>query len=619
VTSVVSVQQEAPQAERVQPRVGFGAWGWLPVVSLIGACGLLLVAFADGLSRDGRAGATVVFWIGLLAIVVPAAVRLASRSAERRERIAVVVMTGVLLYLVKVVRDPYAFTFADELVHLHNANEIVRRHALFGSNAILAVTPHYPGLEAVTAALASLSGLSTLVSGLVVVGAARLLLVLALYLLFERISGSALVAGLASLVYAASPNFLYFSAQFSYESLAVPLAAMAVLAAAHVAASADSERRAWILIGALVVAAAVVTHHLTSYALAAFLTIICLVYLVRRRDVARSAPWELAVVAIGACIAWLTLVAPSTITYLSPVFTHAFSSIGHTISGKTAIRTPLKSHAGTGSSSPVAYVVSVLFVVLVAVGVLFGIRTLWRRHRRDPFALVLGGMALAYLLVLPLRFFSGAWEIANRSSEFLFVGVAFLLGLAALERWQPRGIHLEGRTVLAGCTAVLFAGGAIIGWPARLLLARPDRVSAGGRTIEAQGFAAARWSLAALGPFQNIVADTSNGRLLLVYANENALVGKHANARGIIRTFALRHGQIRRIRRDGIRYVLVDRRQISWDARAGYFFSRGVSPTLFPVKMYEKFDRQPAVSRIFDSGNIAIYDVTGLWTGAPRK
>ncbi len=53
---------------------------------------------------------------------------------------------------------------------------------------------------------------------------------LALLLAFTRITGSARAGSLGALAYVATPTFLYFAAQFSYASLAVPLMAVVIFA-----------------------------------------------------------------------------------------------------------------------------------------------------------------------------------------------------------------------------------------------------------------------------------------------------------------------------------------------------------------------------------------------------
>src|SRR5205814_500880 len=100
---------------------------------------------------------------------LPITARLASRAPARGERVVLLLTLGLAFYLVKVLRDPFGFTYADELVHQDNVLNILGSGALFGHNPILPVTPLYPALEAITATLASLAGISSFVAGLVVI------------------------------------------------------------------------------------------------------------------------------------------------------------------------------------------------------------------------------------------------------------------------------------------------------------------------------------------------------------------------------------------------------------------------------------------------------------------
>ena len=111
--------------------------GIASVLVAVAALGLLLVTWGNALARTGRPGAHALFWIGLVVILLPAACRIASPGASRSERLILIMTTAIALYCVKVVRDPFAFTYADELVHQHNVNEILRTGKLFGTNSIL--------------------------------------------------------------------------------------------------------------------------------------------------------------------------------------------------------------------------------------------------------------------------------------------------------------------------------------------------------------------------------------------------------------------------------------------------------------------------------------------------
>src|SRR5262249_46725985 len=137
---------------------------------------------------------------------------------------------------------------------------------LFHANSLQPISPYYPGLELFTAVFAKLSGLPVFVSGAVVVGAARAVLAAALYALFAEASGSQRVAGLGAVVYMANPSFLYFDAGFAYESFALPLVVVALLLAVRWARLRGGARSHALLACTLaVVAALVVTHHLSSY------------------------------------------------------------------------------------------------------------------------------------------------------------------------------------------------------------------------------------------------------------------------------------------------------------------------------------------------------------------
>ena len=259
-------------------------WGALPALLLFAACGLALVTVADAMSRSGRANGQPLFWIGIAVIVAPIAWRVTSSSATRGERIALVVIVGLALYGVKVVHDPFGFTFADELVHQHNANEIVRTGTLFGNNSILPVTPSYPGLEALTAALAAMTGMTTFSAGLIVVGAARTLVMMAIYLVVESLSSSTRAGAVGALFFAAGPNFLFFSGQFSYESLALPMCAAVLFTLIAMRSTEDARTSlGWGALGLISVPAISVTHHVSSYVLICGLSALSVISLLLAR------------------------------------------------------------------------------------------------------------------------------------------------------------------------------------------------------------------------------------------------------------------------------------------------------------------------------------------------
>jgi hypothetical protein len=584
--------------------------GSLPLILLLSAGGLMAVAAADALSRSGRAHGYVLFWPGLLLIFLPAVARLATAALRRGERVAVLLVLGTALYLVKVLRDPFAFTYADELVHQYNALSIVRAHVLFGHNPILPVTSSYPGLETIAAALASTTGLSTFTAGLILIGVARMILMVALFLLYEQVTSSARIAGLAAALYAASPHYLFFTAQFSYESLALPLLVVALCAAARARPPYNRPKADWAVIALAAILGVVVTHHMTSYVLVALLAAICLVPLPWRRLSAHR-PWAIAGTVVVATGAWLNLVASQTVGYLSPVLTSAVAATFRTAAGESPSRQLF--HAPGGHAAPAwEHLVAIASVLIILGALPLGLFVVWRRHRDHPVVVVLGIASVAYVGTLPLRLVPAAWETAVRASEFLFIGVALILALAALgvAAYLPASALVR----VGGCVAaaILLVGGVVAG-SSQGRLAEPYRIAMAGRELDPPGVAAARWSMRVLGPGQHMAAQEADARLLLVYGDERVIAGTNPPIKSVLETPVLYRWQLDVLRRNAVRYVVVDARRASADVTTGYYFSRRPDSRggRFPHAALTKFERAGA-RRIYDSGEIFIDDLVGV-------
>ena len=594
-------------AEGGEPR-----YGALPWIVLAAAAGVAVTSAADALARTGHAGGSVLFWLATGLILVPAALRLLGGEASSGERAATVVVVGLALYAIKVLRDPFGFTYADELVHLHNVQAILGSGSLFGGNSILPITARYPGLESSAAAIVRAGGVSPFTAGVTLIALARAVMMLALYLFYERVSGSPKGAGLGALVYTATPTYLFFSAQFSYESLALPLASVAVLAMIRWGQATDPlDRRRWATLVAVIAAAIVVTHHVTSYAFVAFVLAVCLLHW--RLHGKRGAPWGMAASIAALATGWLVFAASGTIGYLSPVLTIALNKVVQTISGQASTRVLFANQGGVESTPTDERLLALVGILVLGAGIYAGIRVVWRQRQRNPPVVILVLAAVAYVATLPLRLVSAAWETASRAGDFLFIGVGLTvaLGVVWLLDNDVRGRRLHPR-VAAAAVVLVFASGVIAGWPASLRLALPRRVVAGGHTIEPPGYVAARWSGTMLGSTQRVAAQDSDARLFIDYGHQTAFSGTNPNVDLVLSSTApLQPWERTVLQRSRITLVETDRRAISSDIIAGYFFDVGPTP-LIPAASANKFNL-PDVDRLYDSGNVVIYGVSKLW------
>jgi hypothetical protein len=630
VTAVSTGDPVAAEAGRRDAQGAGSRLGPIPLIAFSTGVGLLLCSVADALSRATLTPSPVIYWAGFLIIVAPIAYRLLLPQPSAGERLALVCMLVMAIYCVKILREPFTFTIPDELQHSFNIVQISDHHHLFHRNPILPISADYPGLEGATSALSSTTGMSGFAAAMVLIGAARLTLAAGLFVLFARISGSARLAGLGAALYAANFNFLIFGAQFSYESLALPLLVVILMALAERSGGERRLSRAWAVPITLLTAAVVVTHHLTAYILIICLLVLSLLYWLRQRKFEWSNPWPFLVLAVALTAGWLVFVASKTVGYLSPLLTDAFTATLHVLTGQETARgvfTPAGVKAGTVAAGPtpiIARVIALASVFILFAAMPFGLRELWRGWRRrlpDPFVVVMSLAGVGFFVVLGLRLAPAAWETGNRAGEFLFIGVGFVAAVASLlvySRFVERSPHRRPwlrQAALAVGVAGVVMGGAFSGWPWDAELPGTLTAKAQGRTIESEPLGLANWARTHLagGKF---AAPDAVARLLLYPGRERALApGTTYQLKGVFDERVLAPWQPPLLRHYRFDYAVADRRLASEDTTRGYYFAlrppAGHGERLHPNGVITKFEGIPTATRVFDSGNLVVYDLKG--------
>ncbi|HEX8008675.1 MAG TPA: hypothetical protein VF482_19860 [Trebonia sp.] len=596
------------------------------VVALGAAAGVLMVAAAYTAGRLGHAGASWAdhaYWLGQLFILTPVAARLLSRRAlAASETVALVVVLTVAEYLVKVCYSPAAFSYADELMHWRTATDIAQTGKLFTANSLLPISPYYPGLEEATSALASVTGLSVFTSGLIVAGAAHLLFVCVLFVLFRYVSGSHRIAGIALLLYSSESLFQSFDSMFVYQTLALPFLGLMVLAVYRLAARPEAGRRAsWFTVAALAAFATVVTHHVTSCLLVATLEVITLGALVARDR--KLAGWAslLALVSAAAFGAWIVFVAPSTAGYLQPVTEGVLQNLRAILAGgHHGVPPPASAANGPLENQALSAVAVVIMSVLVPVGWW----QVWRRYRRQPWVVAMAIGAVSWYVIVAVRLFlANGSELAGRASTFVFVPAAFIAALALIRltdntlRLPVIRANVRRRAPVVVAAAVLIAlvlvlNGLVNGWPPYWeRLPGPFQVAGAERSVGPEQIASAAWALALLGPGNRFATDEGDLPVLGSYGDQDTVgdVGYLYTSRAVTPAAAAR------VQAESIGYVLVDRRLSEMLPASGQYFpvdpKAGRYTRPLPLAGLTKFNHVPGVARIYDSGNIVIYDLEG--------
>lgn len=604
------------QPERGTAAAGW-SWGRLPELSLTVAGGLALVAAGNALARDGSELGQLAFYGGLLLLVLPTALRLLMPAAEGTERVSLVALLAVGLFLCKFVHDPIGFGGYDEFLHWRTSQDIIASGQLFTPNTLFSVSAYYPGLELATDALVNTAGIPIFEAGVIVLLAARLVFLVSLFFFLAMVSGSTRVAGIACLVYMANPKFLYFNAQYSYESLALPLAALVLYLLVRRGHSGPARWLGFTIIGLVTLPAIVVTHHVTSAMLAIFLVLWALVGLVlRRRE--RARPGRAALLTVVLIAGWVALVASVTVGYLAPAVSSTLAELLRLMAGDIDPRELFVSPSGEVAPlwERVAGSASAFLLLVLS---LLGLFVVWRRYRTNAAVVTLGLVAAIYPLTLAARLTSVGAEVSGRTPEFLFVGIGLVVALALVRlSFAGRRGTLQAAAALS-VVGILVVGGVIVGLPRWARLPGPYLVSADGRSIEIEGITAAEWAREYLGEGNVIVADRVN-RLIMANWGQQQIVSTYETRLPIRRLYLASEigpGQHDIVRAAGIEYLVVDRRLSSAPPTVGHYFDRGERRLIdndqpLDPQILAKWDRDPDVSRIYDSGNIQLYDVTAL-------
>jgi hypothetical protein len=581
------------------------------VLAMAVAVLVISAAYAAGRAGSRGPGWVAAYWAGEGLLFAPVAWRLLSRhQPAETEAAGLVLCAATATYLVKVCYSPAAFGFPDELEHWRTTVNLLTSHHLYGVNYVLPVSPVYPGLEEATGALASVTGLPVFTAGLIVAGFAHLLFTATLYVVFRLVGGSARLAGTACVIYLVNPHYQVFDAIYGYQTLALAFLGLTLVAALG---ASRTDRVRWWLLAVVFTGATVVTHHVSSYVLAAMLVLVALAGAARsaaRRRLPDGVPVVAAILAcacVGLIVAWASLVATNTVTYLTPTL-HSFAD------GLSGIFT---AHPASGSSTtpsgPLAdQLAGYAATGLIMTGLPFGWWQIWRTQRDRTWALALGTGAAAYYVLALLRITTpdGA-ELAGRGMTFVYIPVAYTLAMA-VRGWRPALRAPAVAHVCGACAAfgILLAGGITSGWPPYWERLPGGYVVDGFESgITPEGIAAAAWAGAELGSGQRIAADFTNYLLLGSYGDQDPVGNLDSLYCGPDWT-DLDAGLAGR---QSVRYLLVDLRMSEYKSVTGGYFAdaSSICPSPIPRQDLAKFGTVPGFERIYDSGNIVIYSLPG--------
>jgi hypothetical protein len=616
------------------------SWRWRICLTLSSALALFSIALAFIHSRQTGTNLVESFFPAIGLIFALPTWRLLAPTPSRSERIYLLCLVGMACYLVKVLGNPLHFMYYDEFLHWRTADDILTTHHLFHRNALLPVSPFYPGLEILTNALSSVSGWDTFAAGILVIAVARLVLILALFLLHERMLKSSRVASLAVLLYMVNPHFLLFDAQYSYESLALSFVALLlvlmepyqelVMRMRHLQllparvlfvktqrGLLEGDQRLMTIGAGLVIVALTFTHHATHFLFVLFLVVWTIVYIAMRLPASRRA-YLIQITMFAICFALFSTVriGNPVAAYLSNFVGNALQELGNIASGSGMVRPLFVSYSGP--PTPLwERVFTILSVLLIMCSFPFGLLSVLRRHRLNTLAVACSLLALCYPLSQIFRFTNAGSQLTDRLAAFLFIPIAMLLAVFVTQFFPVSTLSLLRRSLLTGMMTFVFLGGIILGSGSNFaLLPGPYEVIADSRSLEPQGMEAAQWAAVHLHNGGSVATDRINQILMGTYGNQQIAtsITTKIDLSPVFLSVQLGAKEMALLQRTHIHYLVVDLRLSAALPLLGFYYEqseRNAFQHIVPVSIVAltKFHHFPNIGRIFDSGDIIIYDV----------
>ena len=584
----------------------------ISVIALIAAIGVFVssVGYADGRAGPGSSSGpgVALYWLGQVLILVPIAGRLISRrQMGNGSTITLIVILTVAEYLLKVNYTPLGFGFNDEFLHWRGTTNMLQSGKLFELNYGLPIGTYYPGIEEVTSALVSATGLSVYEAGLVVAGVAHLLYICFLYLAFCVAIRSHRIAGIAVLIYYSAPALTSFNSMFVYETLALAFLGFCMVAALRSAIEKSaSDRTRWFIVAVLCIFATVITHHITSYMLTLFLVLVAIASRITgsRNTAARFG--ILAAISAASVGLWIAFIARLTISYFTPTVTGIVDGINQ-LTKSGASDTPQTSTSPFSNT-----LIGAVSILVITILIALGTWQAWKRHRRHPWIIGMMIGCLGWFVDLGIRLGTpDGQELAGRAATFVYIPVSVLAALALTRLVNSGPVRRWG----AGVTALVMASivsllldGLANGWPPSWeRLPGPHLVASFEASVDPEEVRVSDWTLANLGPGNRFAADAGIYPVLIGYGGQNPL----QQIDGLYDTPTWLGQAVSTANSLEVQFVETDTRLSQQLPAAGTYFPGDTSfaTQKIPLANLTKYNNVTGVARIYSDGTITIYNL----------
>jgi hypothetical protein len=250
----------------------------------------------------------------------------------------------------------------------------------------------------------------------------------------------------------------------------------------------------------------------------------------------------------------------------------------------------------------------------------FGLLSVFKRHRLNALAMTCCLLTIGYPLSQLFRLTNRGSDLTDRLAAFLFIPIAMVLAVFITQFFPVYILSVLRRSFLTGGIAFVFLGGVILGAGSNFaLLPGPYQVVADARSLEPEGIQAAQWAAANLEDGGLVATDRINQILMGTYGNQPIAtsITDKIDLSPVFFAPQLGPKEIALLHHAHVHYLVVDLRLSQSLPLTGFYYEKTEENAFhhtMPVSTtaLSKFYHLPNVSRIFDSGDIIIYDIESI-------
>ncbi len=564
-------------------------FNWIQFAGTLSAS-TFLIALSMSLAANGPSSLQfLVFWIGVLLGFAGIAYQLINRANTPRAYREILVVLGVWGLLPRLLRGGLSPLFFDEFDHLRLAQDLSATGHAVSLDHLFQLGASFPGLELLTSTTAFVSTLSIWHSGLLVVALSHVLGIIGVFTLVGEHRSDARQGAFAALFYACNPSWLYFHAQFSYETLALPLLVWLLVLT-------DRWRRDGASLGTVggflfIAAALPIVHHATSAIAVAILVIwlvasMCTDLFGQDHRISRGT-WRVSLASVLTAIlviGRLLLVGSKLWTYWSPALN--VGSIG------TSLRRLVGGGGGGrslfgGAHLPwwelgAGFLLVPILLFILARALMQGRGS---TDRTDGLELTFWVLALAFFVTLPLDLLASLSEAVHRSWGFSFLGLSAVAASVVTPFLRRPG---RWRLLTAAAVfSVIAIAGTSVGISTNYQFPGPVEAGVDGRSIGSQTTLVAGWFASHSSSRDHVFVDRFVSRQIAVTSRADVMIPWQLWQMAYAPSLQL--STLATLARLHVDYMVFDRRMTTIFPPAGFWYSPS-EPAIFSNSLVPAFN-----------------------------